>query len=203
MKFVSYGSTVEIPPSPPFAKGGVSSKRLAGSQNRQQGFTLLELLVVLLIIGITVSFAVLSIGDRGREHSAELEAQSLAARMSLAGQESVLQSKEMALQLTKGGYHFLTLDEDEWRVIDDDEILHPRRLPPGLKLELKLEGQAVSFEDKQDKKQAGAPLIYLLSSGEMTPFELLLLDEYGANFSIIGETSGKLNLIKLKDEAKT
>src|SRR3990172_1677903 len=56
----------------------------------QRGFTLLELLVVLFIIGITLSFAMLSVGDRTKEHSVQQEAQRLAARLALAGQEAIL-----------------------------------------------------------------------------------------------------------------
>lgn len=173
-------------------------------QNHQHGFTLIELLVVLLIIGITVSFAVLSIGDRGRERGAEQEAQSLAARLSLAGQESVLQAREIALQLTKNGYQFLALDEDKWRVLDDDEILRPRSLPDGLRLELKLDGESVLIGGQEEKadKAKDVPLIYLLSSGEMTPFELILHDEYGTHFRIVGAANGQLNVLKLADEAK-
>ena len=168
------------------------------------GFTLLELLVVLLIIGITLGFASLSIGDRGREQAVEQEAQRLVGRLTLAAQESVLQGKEMALEISDDSYRFVVLDEDEWRALDEDEILRVRSLPAALRLKLKIEGESVDLEQKKDAdKPEDVPRIYLFSSGEMTPFELTLLDEYGSNYRVRGAANGKLKVLKLAHESKT
>jgi len=168
-----------------------------------RGFTLLELLVVLLIIGITLSFASLSIGGRGREQAVEQEAQRLAGRLSLAAQESVLQGREMALEISDDSYRFVMFDEDEWRAQDEDEILRARKLPAELRLKLTLEGEPVDLERKKDAgKSEDVPRIYLFSSGEMTPFELTLLDEYGSNYRIRGAANGKLKVLKLTHESK-
>ncbi|MEO7558202.1 MAG: type II secretion system minor pseudopilin GspH [Gammaproteobacteria bacterium] len=169
-----------------------------------RGFTLLELLVVLLIIGITLSFASLSIGDRGREQAVEQEAQRLAGRLTLAAQEAVLQGKEMALEIRDDSYLFVVLDENEWRALDEDEILRARSLPAALRLKLRLEGESIDLEQKKAAgKSEDVPRIYLFSSGEMTPFELTLMDEYGSNYRIRGAANGKLKVLKLAHESKT
>ena len=56
------------------------------------GFTLLELLLVILIIGIILSFAALSIG-RGNERAIEDEMRRLAGLIELAAQEATLESQ--------------------------------------------------------------------------------------------------------------
>ena len=88
---------------------------------RAGGFTLLEVLVVMIIIGVVVSFAVLSINTDDK--SLDEESQRLQALIKLAGQESVLQSKELALQFDEDGYEFLAFDGKQWQPVADDEIL--------------------------------------------------------------------------------
>jgi general secretion pathway protein H len=154
---------------------------------------------VLFIIGITLSFAVLSVGDRTRERSVETEAQRLAARVTLAAQEAVLQAKELALQTTAQGYQFLVLEytnagkQAEWRVLNDDEILRPRRLPPGMHLALTPQDGAGTAQTGANaaQKSADAARVYLLSSGEMTPFEASLSDD-DAHYLISGAPNGKI-----------
>ncbi|MEO5573338.1 MAG: type II secretion system minor pseudopilin GspH [Gammaproteobacteria bacterium] len=171
---------------------------------RSHGFTLLELLVVLFIIGITLSFAMLSVGDRGREQVVEQEVERLLGRLKLAGQESVLQGQEMALEISDDGYKFIVLNEDEWQDVKDDEILRPHNIPAEFRLKLKIEGESIVLdsEKKNSDEPETPPRIYLLSSGEMTPFELTFDDEFGSDYRITGAVNGKLKMARVARETK-
>ena len=84
------------------------------------GFTLLELLVVLVIIGIVSSFAVLSTGLTGRNKPLDKESQRLLALMQMASEESVQKTEELGLTISNDSYRFLRYDYDQntWQPIE-------------------------------------------------------------------------------------
>lgn len=139
--------------------------------SRQTGFTLLELLVVLVIVGILLSFAVLSLDLRSEKDIVVEESRRLAALMQLASEEAIVQGRELAMQLDGDSYRFLLLNnKNKWQVIEKDEVLRERKLPEGLRAELVVEAVA--------KKAAASTerLVYFYSSGEVSPFRLSLQD---------------------------
>ena len=174
----------------PTSATGIVNNRQLKATAKSGGFTLLEVLVVVLIIGIILSFAVLKVNDRSRSETAEQETERLAALLKLSSEEAVLQSRELALQLTSGGYEFLMLDQDTWTTLQDDHLLRPRHLPVEVTLTATIEGETAELQADNDKP---LPRIYLLSSGEMTAFTLDLRDKK-SHYRLRGEPNGKLVL---------
>ena len=68
------------------------------------GFTLLELLVVLLIVGILVSLLTLSVGLVGADSAQRREAERIEALVQLAGEETMLHGIEMGLRVYRRAY---------------------------------------------------------------------------------------------------
>jgi len=172
-------------------------------RRRSAGFTLIELMVVALIIGITLTYVVISF-NRDVDDEVQTEAQRLGALVTLAAQESVLHSTEHALEFGLDSYKFLILNESQWQAPEDDAMLRERTLPKGVTLELYLEGHEFEFEkevateeasDEEDEDQTTGPRVYLLSSGEMTPFEAELRHEDGeARFVVKAGITGKVEI---------
>ena len=155
----------------------------------ERGFTLLEILVVVLIIGIVVGLATLSIHDDPVQR-ARTEAERFGALVTLASQEAVLQSREVAVEFELGGYKFLFFDENKWTE-PNDEMFRSRTLPPDMELQVTIDGERVAFETDKDREHA--PRIYLLSGGEMTPFELVVRSRAGTVlYRVTGDLGGKL-----------
>ena len=98
------------------------------SMLRQRAFTLLELVVVLALIGVILSFARLSLGDGGAAARLEQDARTLAAALRLAHDEAVLDGREFGLRLAADGYDFMQLSGKTWRPLTGRQPLRARRL---------------------------------------------------------------------------
>ena len=155
-----------------------------------KGFTILELLVVLLIIGVLLSLASLSVGG-GEARQLREEAQRIVALVDLATQESLLQSKELVLVFEQNSYAFLVEQDDEWIPIEQEGALRPRDLPEGMQLSVQVEG-LVAEENLLGEMQS-AP-IFILSSGEMSQFDLTLSLEDGPGYRLQGHINGSVSL---------
>src|SRR3569832_1108504 len=140
------------------------------------GFTLLEVLVVILIIGVIISFAALPI--HRADNSVEEETQRLAALIKLGSQKAVLQGREFAQEIEAERFFFVVFNGEQWQPLADDDILRPRTLPFDVVVDLKLEGEQLALAtpppaDGMEKSERQVPpRIFLLSRGEMSPFEL-------------------------------
>lgn len=162
------------------------------SRPRNHGFTLIEVMVVLVLIGIITSFAVLSIRGSDEGERLATEAQRLAALMELTHQEAILRAEQRGVRFTETGYAFLVLDEEgKWRLADDSNLLSDYALPTGLSLQLQVEGRPVDLNKDQDSLQ---PQVLLLSSGEATDFTLTLNSEDNHDYILSGDLTGQLEL---------
>jgi type II secretion system protein H len=131
--------------------------RVGDAQNREarrftRGFTLLEILVVVLIISIVAGLATLAIRDNP-ERRLETEAQRIAALLRLASQEAVLQSRETAIEFESNGYRFLVLENGEW-LQADDKVFRPRTLPDDMEFEIVIEGERLDFGSQAPARSA-------------------------------------------------
>jgi len=129
----------------------------------QTGFTLIEIMVVVVIVSIMTGAAVISF-PRDTSDLLKEEADRVHALLRLSQDEAILQSREFALGFNQSGYTFFKLDNNAWSVYDDD-VFRARKLPADLLSQLYLEGIPIVLE-----KTLVKPQVFILSSGEMTPF---------------------------------
>lgn len=101
------------------------TKRPASSKIKQHGFTLLELLVVLVILGITLGAVVLNLNP-GQHQLLYNEAQRIAQLMQLARDEAIVRNQAIAFESDGIRYRFLIREGNEWRPLVGDELLRER-----------------------------------------------------------------------------
>ncbi len=171
--------------------------RSRGSGVRQRAFTLIELLVVVVIVGIVISVVVLSINVLGRDTEIEDESRRLEALLGLVKEQAEMQNRDYGLRLEQTGYQFLRFDvrRNEWQAVEGDDLLRRRSFPPGVRPRLYVEAREVTLKPPADKKQPWPPQIMVLSSGDLTAFELKLLREDSDHeATLLGNADGTIEL---------
>lgn len=153
-------------------------------QRRERGFSLIEILVVVVIVGIVMSIAVLSLSLVGGDQEVREEAQRVVSLVEIAQDESMLQGREFGLEIMEGSYRFLELNPltGQWDEVFGDDMLRLRELPEEIELFLYIEDREVLLErdpaqlrDGEEEErgvESFLPHVLIYSSGDMTPFEL-------------------------------
>ena len=150
--------------------------RQVADTRRTSGFTLLEVLVVLVIVGIIVAMATISVRVLGGDHEMQQEAERLQAILIQAREDAMLQSRDIGLRIDETSFEFLEYDPrtERWRAVVEDPLLRERALPPGLRLSLRLEDRDVQLKPREPETEREKifPQVVLQASGDLVPFDL-------------------------------
>lgn len=154
---------------------------------RSAGFTLIELVVVLLILTIILSLVGVRL-TRDRGDIVRDEAQKLAVLLANAREQAILESRPYGFVPTAEGYRFLELD-DRYRLVParGDALLRERVLPPLVRL------APVAAPDERGPReaQAGADLILFDPTGDFAAFTLKLESD-GIVWYVHGDADGQI-----------
>ena len=166
-----------------------------------RGFSLIELLVVVFIIGLFAGAAVLSLNVVGVDRELEREALRLQGLLDTLMDEAVLQTRDYGVLFTNNGYRFFVYDYPTLGWLDPagDEFLREHRLTEPLAMTLFLEDREVVLDPEYEPEfgQQPQPQVMLLASGEITPFEARLFrDPAGGRYLLEGTLDGSLEVTR-------
>jgi general secretion pathway protein H len=201
-------------------------QKLSPKSEFQRGFTLLEIIIVMAVIGLilaTVRYTTLT-DDPQKE--IEQHVKRLQVVFNMASDYAVINQLELGLRIDekKRNYEFVAFGQDErWMPITEGKQFEKVELPDGVYLELLLDGLEWQDEDSlfdsrvfdeqlsvsNDSVEIGSdedkipppPQIFILSSGEITPFELTVKyqaqtrNEEDFEFMLQGQDTVPLKLV--------
>ncbi|MFW5970299.1 MAG: type II secretion system minor pseudopilin GspH [Halofilum sp. (in: g-proteobacteria)] len=145
------------------------------SARPDRGFTLIELIVVILLVGLIVSFAVLSLGGPSARQIQHEEARRILARMDLAREEAVMQARSLGVRFERDGYLFYRHTDGQWRRFGPAGLLDLHELPESVTLDVEIEGLDVELfggdgrDENGDRDDDVRPQIFFLAGGEIVP----------------------------------
>jgi general secretion pathway protein H len=150
------------------------------AQPAAAGFTLIEILVVVLIIGVISAGMLLSLTLTGRDRELEKESDRLLALFTYVREQAELQTREYGVLFQDDGYEFLTYDmhRASWRSVFEDDALSARKLPDGLGVKLTVEARPVVLTRPADAKDK-TPQVMIFSNGDLTSFAATLERDAG------------------------
>lgn len=164
--------------------------------SRTHGFTLLEVMLVLLLMGLAAGYVVFNAFGASKADLLKSQASRLQVLTDMASDYAVLNQQQLGLRVEEkdNEYVFVYLDEeDEWQRIEDEEIYKPHTLPEPFTFTLNLDNLPWDGEDRlfdreifdeglsvsedgveigEEEEKVKPPQILIMSSGEITPFTL-------------------------------
>jgi general secretion pathway protein H len=198
---------------------------------RQHGFTLIEILVVVVIIGVIIVGALLSLGATGKDSQLERERDRLASLMAYVHERGGMLTLEYGIRCGQHGYRFVYFDHitNQWVPEAIDETLRSRNLPAGLSLQLVIEGRPIVLNDKaltvskvattrpggtvsalgdmpssfSDQSADNSPQVMLFSNGESNSFALTITrDGVGRSVTLQSGDDGAIHVSDIVEAKK-
>lgn len=130
-------------------------------QHRCRGFTLLELMIVIVLIGVLVGMVSFATGPNPARQARQ-EAQAIAGMIHQLREQAVLEGQEYGVRLSIDGYRAMKFDAQAWQ-----PLATFYRWPQNLRPQLELDGQFVDLGAGD-----GPPHLLMLSSDETSAFSL-------------------------------
>ncbi|WP_337880019.1 type II secretion system minor pseudopilin GspH [Rheinheimera sp.] len=184
---------------------------------QHQGFTLIEVMLVMVLMGLLASFVVVNFVLEPREKVLQRETERLQQLVQTVSETAVMKQMDFGLLLDDKGYEFLWHDGTRWQRAAEPRFMQFHAWPEQLTVELQLDGlpfaedsimgqeefreqqqqwlEQLMEQDEETGEKTGSdgkttektppdakekpllPQVYILSSGDLSPFLLVLSDD--------------------------
>ncbi|MEM1080110.1 MAG: type II secretion system minor pseudopilin GspH [Pseudomonadota bacterium] len=147
-------------------RSSVSLQRVLGPSTA--GYSLIELLVVIVIAGLLTSVVVLRFSADSDQQRAETSLARLDAAVDLLCTQALLNGQIRGLRLSQQGYDFWRLHEGQWQPLNSDQPPHQSTWPDRMALEIQVNQRRLS------RRPSDGPQVWCSALDPMTPFSVTL-----------------------------
>jgi len=159
--------------------------------SKQRGFTLIEVMVVVVLIGLMASLVQFNFSGNKPEDKLKHESARFAAIFEVAADYGMLNNIELGLIVKKDSYQFLGYDGTRWTEIPEQDWQANVTVPEDIVLSIELDDlpieepmlfDADTFKEKdeddftllskEEQEEKIIPQVYILSGGDLTPFSV-------------------------------
>lgn len=155
----------------------------------QQGFTLIEVMLVIVLVGVMISAVQFTFSSSKPEQILQQNSARFAGIFDVAAEYGLLNNVELGLFVKEDTYQFLGYDGVQWSPIADNPLFEEFTLPDNVEISLQLDDLPIeepqlfdsslliteeeddSFTEEDEEKKI-TPQVYILSGGDITPFSL-------------------------------
>ena len=163
------------------------------TDTRISGFTLVEILVVIVILAVVAGAVTFAIGGVGGERQLAHQAEQTQALVGYACEQAELTGHSIGVGLSTQGYRFSQLDHENWVPFELGE-LRTRKWLATMRSALSRDGRPLDVDSQYPEK----PQVVCFSSGEMTPFRLELgLSDLSVTYRLDGQPDGDIKLVTI------
>ncbi|MFY7697726.1 MAG: type II secretion system minor pseudopilin GspH [Legionella sp.] len=151
------------------------------------GFTLIEILVVVLIISMTTGFALLAFNDFGTNRQAMIAAEEFVNHLQFTQQLAVLESATYGIQLFNNGYRIISYQPNtaNWVVLNKNAAFQKQFFPTATRISL-----------ESQTTVANTPPIIIDQSGGVNDFAIRITDRDDHEIvKIISQSDGTISLL--------
>lgn len=156
---------------------------------KQSGFTLIEIMVVVVIVGVIITMATLALSAINGGRRVKMIAQQLQHSILAAKQQAVLLPQTLAMRVNDQGYQFYAYQRVAdnrygWKPFADDVLSHSQAFS----------GSVVVRLMQNDKRKTLSQIVFS-QSGDISPFKMIVSDKrHQKNYQLAISNDGILKL---------
>ncbi len=133
-----------------------------------RGFSLLELLVVMVIVGLSLGMVSFSASQNGQK-DLQNDAQRISLLLQMARDEAIVRDRPVAFEADENHYDFQVKDDADWAPISDDDLLRSRefkRAPVTLQMTPQPDNNNGMLRIVFGREPVNKPFVLTLSQGD-------------------------------------
>jgi general secretion pathway protein H len=148
---------------------------------RARGFSLIEIMVVVVIIGLMSAAVIINFTGKSRDTQLETEAERLDALFGYVREQAELQTRDYGFRVNDKTYSFVVFDVlgNQWRPVEEDDSLREREFPEGIQPIVTVEGRGIVLDVKKRDTDLEdySPDILIFANGDLSSFDVSLQRE--------------------------